>query len=219
MKQYTDLTVLLDRSGSMSSIKNVMESSLNELFIKHRQTPSTRVSLVQFDTDNPYEIVFENRPITEVPKVVISPRSGTPLIDTLCKAIDRTGERLANMNYSDRPDQVLFVIITDGQENSSKEFKKQDVQSRIRKQRDDYKWVFSFLGADEAGMNEALTWGLNRDHTVYFNAINAADLLDSWAVKSTTYTSNDTRSRGSAASLNYSTDEREKLAKVNNKGV
>lgn len=158
MAEYTDITVLLDRSGSMESIQQAMESAYGEFVLQHRAVPSSRLTLIQFDTENPQEVVCEATPIGQVPRLTIVPRGGTPLLDAFVRAIDRTGERLKAMG--DRPDQVLFVIITDGQENSSREFKRQDVFDRVTRQRDIYKWQFVYLGANQDAIGEAASFGI-----------------------------------------------------------
>lgn len=97
MADYTDITVLLDRSGSMASIKAAMESGFNEFLQQHRAVPASRLTLVQFDTDNPQEVVYLAKPITDAPSLDLTPRGSTPLLDALCRAIDATGNRLKAM--------------------------------------------------------------------------------------------------------------------------
>lgn len=170
MADFTDITVLLDRSGSMSSIKSAMESGFNEFLMQHRAAPSSRLTLVQFDTDNPQEIVYSARPITDAPSLDLTPRGGTPLLDALCRTIDTTGLRLKGMDAANRPDRVLFVIITDGQENSSHEFKREHVKERITRQSSVYKWQFVYLGANQDAFAEAASLGISRGMTANYAA-------------------------------------------------
>src|SRR3990167_926447 len=128
MAQYTDITILLDRSGSMQTIKTAMESGMKEFIQGHQTVPSTRLSLIQFDGTNSYEEVYIERPITDVPELILSPRGWTPLYDALCKTIDKTGQRLATKREADRPDKVLFLIITTCEEDASREFKRHDAR-------------------------------------------------------------------------------------------
>lgn len=172
MKQYTDITVLVDRSGSMDSIKESMESAYKEFIKAHQEVPSTRVSLIQFDGQDDQEIVYMDCPVTYADPLKIRPRGSTPLVDALAKAIDRTGQRLANKEESERPDQVLFVVITDGQENSSKSFRKSDVEKRVKTQTDSYKWRFIYLGANQDAIREASSYGISPDWAMTYNATN-----------------------------------------------
>jgi Mg-chelatase subunit ChlD len=173
VKQYTDITVILDRSGSMSDIKSAMEEAYNTFIKEHQKVKSTRVSLIQFDTTNDQEVVYQDLPVSEVPKLNLHPRGGTPLVDALAKAIDNTGLRFASMPDNQRPDQVLFVIITDGEENSSRKFTRKDVHDRITHQTNKYKWQFVFLGADQDAIKEAASYGIS--------SFNAIDFRKSWA--------------------------------------
>lgn len=170
MKQYTDITVLLDRSGSMSSIKEAMETAYNTFVAEHKSVPTTRISLIQFDDIDPQEIVYQGVPVTYAEKLTIRPRGNTPLLDAFCEAIDRTGTRLANIPESDRPDQVLFVVITDGAENASKKYQRRDVRNRVNHQRSDYKWQFIYLGANQDAIGEAQSFGIPRDWALTYNA-------------------------------------------------
>lgn len=169
MKNYTDITILLDRSGSMDSIKPAMESGFNEFIQEHKANPSTRMTLIQFDTPEP-EVVYENTPILDVPKFTLQPRGMTALFDALCKTIDRTGRRLADMKQSERPERVLFVIITDGQENASVTYRRTDVRERISRQTGVYNWQFTYLGANQDAYKEAESFGIAAGSTMNYTA-------------------------------------------------
>ena len=115
---YTDITVILDRSGSMSTIKTDMEGGLNSFFAKQRELDGLcKVSLHQFD--DKYETVFENKDIADVPEVKLEPRGMTALLDAIGKTVNSLGLRLSELNESDRPGKVVVLIITDGFENHS----------------------------------------------------------------------------------------------------
>ena len=156
---YTDITVILDRSGSMLSIQKDMEGGLNSLFEEQKKLDGVcKVSLYQFDTE--YESVFEGKDIKDVPEVKLLPRGGTALLDAIGKTINSVGLRLSSMNESERPGKVVVIIITDGQENSSVEFKKPQVFDMITLQRETYNWQFVFLGANQDAIEEAGSLGV-----------------------------------------------------------
>ena len=174
MKPYTDITVLVDRSGSMRSIKSAMESAYEEFLLQHRSVPTTRLTLIQFDrnhmVDSPIlDVVYENVPVGEAAAMTLEPRGNTPLLDAVCQSVDRTGKRFGDMPESERPDQVLFVVITDGQENASQEFKLADVRERLARQQDTYKWKFLFLGANQDMFAEAASMGVPMAAAVNFS--------------------------------------------------
>lgn len=217
MRQYTDLTILLDRSGSMSSIKNSMESAFDEFLVKHREVPTTRITLVQFDSQNSYDVQYENVPIGLAGRLNLQPRGMTPLLDAFCTTIDATGKRLANMSESERPDQVLFVVITDGQENASREFKRYDVKNRVTKQSNDYHWQFVYLGANQDTIAEAQSFGIKHDWALNYAATAAGSggALRSLTSNSFKYAASAGNDRGDAAILDFSDDQRNDANGVN----
>lgn len=213
MRNYTDITVILDRSGSMQVIKDAMENGLRELVGQHRKNKSTRFSLIQFDGQNPYDVKYLATPIREVGDIRLEPRGWTPLYDCLGRAIDEQGARFARMAESERPSNVLFMIITDGQENYSRNFNQRDIKQRIETQRDIYKWDFTFLGTNQDAITEARKMGIDYNRAINFgyNAIDTQNVMNMMATKSADYAT--ARSRGLsddavAATLNWVANER-----------
>lgn len=155
----TDITVVMDRSGSMSSCKADAEGGLNSFIEAQKAHPGEAIfSLVQFDTD--YEFVHKGVPIKSVPHCVLQPRGWTALLDAVGRAIVETGDRLERMNDDERPGLVVFVIITDGKENSSKEFTLEKIKEMIQHQQNTYKWQFTFLGANQDAFEAAGQMGI-----------------------------------------------------------
>lgn len=153
MKNYTDLNIILDRSGSMSKIASDMVGGIKTFLDKEKQTgDETKVSLYQFD--DKYETVFVDKDIKEDFEISLTPRGSTALNDALGRTIVSVGEKLEKMQESDRPNRVLFVVITDGFENASKEFSCKSVAEKVKHQREKYSWDFVFLGAGESAVLE-----------------------------------------------------------------
>lgn len=201
MREFTDVTLLLDRSGSMRSIKESMESALQEFVSGHQQVPSTRFTLVRFDSQNDQDVVYQNAPISSVEAVKISPRGDTPLLDAFCKTIDNTGARLARMSESTRPDQVLFIVVTDGEENCSRTYRRQDVRDRVTRQANDYRWQFVYLGANQDAFHEASTFGIAPQWSLHYAASAAGTSGASAGLLSNTmnYVQNDSLMRSRSA--------------------
>jgi Mg-chelatase subunit ChlD len=138
----TLIAVVMDRSGSMEAIRNEMETAFAE-FIggQRRASGACAVSLYQFDDS--FEAVYEGVPLAAVPSLKLDPRGSTALHDAIARAI--TTVRKAD------PDHVVMVIITDGEENASREYKGAEGARKIgqmimrRKLADG--WEFVFLGA------------------------------------------------------------------------
>ena len=150
----SDITLVIDRSGSMEDIRSDAEGGVNA-FIREQaqQEGEAFLTLVQFDDE--YDFVHRGIPIKEAPPYTLVPRGNTALLDAVGRAINETGERLAKMAEQDRPALVIFVIVTDGEENASKEFSKARVKAMIDRQQTTYSWHFTFLGANQDAFAEA----------------------------------------------------------------
>lgn len=158
-KDLVDITLVVDRSGSMESIREDAQGGINAFIRDQSESDGEAlVTLVQFDTQ--YEFVHRGVPVQDVPEFKLVPRGGTALLDAVGRAINETGNRLDKMAESDRPGLVIFVVMTDGQENSSCEFKLADIRKMIQHQQDAYSWQFTFLGADQDAFAEAQAMGM-----------------------------------------------------------
>lgn len=164
-QNYTHITFLLDRSGSMDEIRDDAIGGFNSL-LKDQQGESGRCTftLVQFDAQDPAEIVHDTVPIQEVPELTAKtfrPRGATPLLDAMGHLITHTGERLAALPESERPGRVIFAVLTDGLENASRLHTRRQVFDMVKHQRDVYQWQFMFLGADQDAIAEARELGIS----------------------------------------------------------
>jgi hypothetical protein len=156
----TDITLVVDRSGSMSIVRDDAEGGVNTFIAEQAKQPGEALlTLVQFDTE--YEFLHKGVPISQVPHYQLHPRGMTALLDAIGRAINETGERLAAMNEQERPGLVIFVVMTDGLENSSKEFTKPQLKSMIERQQNEYNWQFTFLGANQDAFAEASSIGIH----------------------------------------------------------
>ncbi len=155
----TDITLVVDRSGSMHEIRQDAEGGVNAFIENQAKEPGEALlTLVQFDTE--YEFLHKGVPIKNVPDYKLVPRGATALLDAVGRAINETGERLSKMKEQDRPGLVIFVIMTDGHENSSVEFTKPQLKKMIQEQQGKYNWHFNFLGADQDAFAEASNMGI-----------------------------------------------------------
>lgn len=155
----TDITLVVDRSGSMDSMKGDAEGGINAFIKEQKEAAGDALfTLVQFDTE--YEFLYSGTPIKDVRAYVLVPRGRTALLDALGRAVNETGSRLEKMAEADRPGLVVFVIVTDGQENSSKEFKLAQIKEMIERQQSVYKWKFIFLGTNQDAFAEAGGMGI-----------------------------------------------------------
>ena len=168
-KDLADITLVVDRSGSMHACQSDAEGGINQ-FVKDQKAGGGEAlfTLVQFDTE--YDFIHKGVPIAQVGEYRLVPRGQTALLDAVGRAIVETGERLDKMDEANRPGCVVFVIVTDGHENSSKEFQVDKIREMITRQQDDYQWQFTFLGADAQAFDEAMRMGVRAAGVAVYDA-------------------------------------------------
>lgn len=156
--QLCELAVVLDRSGSMQSIKSDMEGGFARFMEEQRKLDlPCVVSLYQFDSE--FEVVYEERPLDKA-SLELVPRGSTALLDAMGRSITLIGERLKRKPEHERPGKVVVLVITDGQENASREWKRDQVKAAVEHQREKYDWQFAFLGANIDAFAEAQSLGV-----------------------------------------------------------
>lgn len=172
-KDLTDITVVVDRSGSMRSCQSDAEGGINAFLDSQKRLPGRATfTMVQFDHE--YEFVHRAIPLPDVPPFKLVPRGYTALLDAVGRAVVETGERLSKTPEADRPGLVAFLIITDGEENASREYKKDKIKEMIKTQQDTYKWQFTFLGANQDAFHEAASMGIKTAGALNFIAARSA---------------------------------------------
>ena len=150
------IAIILDRSGSMQSVRESTIAGFNEFIRAQRALPGeVIVKLIQFDDQ--YEIAFD-KPLADVPELtqdLFVPRGMTALFDAQGRTIVALGEELAALPESERPAKVIVMTLTDGLENASKQYGVTQIADLIRHQTDVYKWDFIFLGANQDAIQTA----------------------------------------------------------------
>jgi uncharacterized protein YegL len=166
----TDITVILDKSGSMEARRTDAIGGFNALVDDQKGQPGVAtLSLVQFDTT--CEVSFTEKAPIDVPALTTEtyrPSGGTALLDAMGKTIDATGQRLAAMPPESRPGKVIVVVITDGEENSSREYTYRRVNEMICHQRDVYKWEFMFVGTNQDAIASAAMIGIDAKNALTY---------------------------------------------------
>lgn len=165
------IVLILDRSGSMQSVRESTVSGFNDFIRAQRQTPGeVVVTLVQFD--NLIEEVF-TLPLKDVPELNQNnfvPRGGTALLDAQGMTIVGIGKELAELPEAERPSRVIFVTLTDGEENSSKQYTMAKIAALIKQQRDVYGWDFVFLGANQDAISTAAAMNIPAGSALTYRA-------------------------------------------------
>lgn len=154
-KDLTYIALVCDRSGSMSAIQSDAEGAVRNFVKEQKDHPGEAIlRLVDFDApgnfpivtgDDWYRTVYHGN-IQSAPEYELKPRGNTALLDAVGRCITEVGEELAAMSEDDRPEHVVFVVQTDGQENSSRDWKIDALKAKIEEQTTKWKWQFVFLG-------------------------------------------------------------------------
>ena len=167
---YSDITVVLDRSGSMACLVDEVIGAFNTFVDEQQQVAGqASFSLVQFD--DRYEVYLDAVDLAKVGRLdrtTYVPRGMTALYDAVGRAIVATGTRLAALDEAERPGKVVFLIQTDGEENASHEYDAATLQAMIRHQQDKYAWEFVFLGANIDAGSVAEEIGIARDKALQY---------------------------------------------------
>lgn len=165
--EKVEIIAILDRSGSMGGLVDDVIGGYNSLIEDQKKVVGEcLVTLTIFDHE--YEIVYSGTPIQNVPKLtkeVYNARGGTALFDAVGRTINEVGERYSNMPEEERPDKVVVLINTDGQENQSTEFTQQDIAEMIERQSTEYSWEFIYAGANPATTDQARSIGFSANRT------------------------------------------------------
>ena len=168
---YTHLILILDASGSMSSIQDDIKGSFNEFLRKQRAEPGKTVfDLFQFNDEIKRPVKSTDLATFHDDLMSKYDCSGcTALNDAVCTAIDTVGHEFAERPEDERPEHVLCVIITDGLENASREHTSKDVKERIEHQKTVYNWQFEFLAADQDAFAAGESLGIDHDSCMEFS--------------------------------------------------
>ena len=158
----TEIVFILDESGSMWHLADDTIGGFNSYVEEQRKQPGEALlTTVAFNTN--YRVLHNHVNIKDVKPLTnkdYEPCGGTALFDAVGNTINSVGNRLANTPESERPSKVIVVITTDGQENSSHEYNREQIQQMVKHQQEKYSWEFVFIGAGIDGYAEAERIGI-----------------------------------------------------------
>lgn len=163
-----EIVMVLDRSGSMGTCQDTIIEEFNK-FVKDQAAQPGRafVTLAQFDDE--YELLFDRQDVSGVPyldRTKYVPRGMTGLFDAIGRTINVVAARISTSPPKRQPRKVVFVILTDGHENASKEYKSEAVKEMIEHCRKEHDWEFVFLGADESQIGAGVSLGVSADNVL-----------------------------------------------------
>ena len=169
--EKVEVVFIMDRSGSMGGLEADTIGGFNAMLAKQKEESSNIIwSTVLFDHIS--EVVHDRVPVDKVKELdedTYYVRGSTALLDAVGGAIHHIGNVHKYAREEDRPAKTLFVITTDGMENSSVIFDYRRVKRMIERQQKKYGWEFIFLGANMDAVSVAGRIGIAPERSARFH--------------------------------------------------
>ncbi len=171
-KGLTELVFILDKSGSMSGLEADTIGGYNSMLSKQQAMEGEcRITTVLFDNDS--RLLHDRIDLKAVSAMTdkeYAVGGSTALLDAIGRTIRKIGNVQKHTAEGFRAEKVLFVIITDGEENASREYSADRIREMIRRQKEEYGWEFIFLGANIDAVQTAGRFGIAPDRTADYLA-------------------------------------------------
>lgn len=168
----TELVMILDRSGSMCGLEADTIGGFNSMIEKQKKEDGdVFVSTILFDDQ--VDVVHDRVDISKIEPMTDKQyyvRGCTALLDAVGEAIRHIGNIHKYAREEDIPEKTIFVITTDGMENSSRRYTYDDVRRMIERQKEKYNWEFIFLGANIDAVDEAARFGISASRAATYEA-------------------------------------------------
>ena len=164
-KNLTEVVFILDRSGSMSGLESDTIGGFNSMITKQKKEEGEAyITTVLFD--DKIETLHDRIEIGRVEPMNDSQyftRGCTALLDAIGKTVNHISDIHKYAREEDRPEKTIFIITTDGLENSSREFTYDKIKKLLTKKQEKDGWEFLFLGANIDAIEVAGKMGISRD--------------------------------------------------------
>lgn len=169
-KGLTEVIFILDRSGSMSGLEADTIGGFNSMIAKQKKEDGEAyISTILFDDQT--EVLYDRVPVSKVEPMNDKQyyvRGCTALLDALGGAIHHIGNVHKYAREEDRPEKTLFIITTDGMENSSRQYSYDKVKKMVERQKKKYGWEFLFLGANIDAIEVAGRFGIAANRAINY---------------------------------------------------
>ncbi len=179
-KGLTEVVFILDRSGSMGGLEADTIGGFNSMIQKQRKEEGEAIiSTVLFDDQ--MEVIYDRAPVDKIQPMTDQQyyvRGCTALLDAIGGAIHHIAKVHKHANEEDRPEKTLFIITTDGMENSSRKYDYKKVKKMVEKARDKHGWEFLFLGANIDAISEAGKFGISAERAINYECDSAGTALN-----------------------------------------
>ena len=161
----TEIIFIIDESGSMSHLTHDTIGGFNG-FIASQKAIEGKATLTTVLFDTSWRTLHDGIDIHEVKEMTTTDYiagGGTAMLDAIGETINRVQDRHDELG-AEKPENVLFVITTDGEENSSRKFTKNQIEKMIKHQTNGHGWKFMFLGANMDAVKEATSIGIDSNY-------------------------------------------------------
>lgn len=161
--KHLKIVFIIDESGSMQGSNSDVIGGFNGFIEKQKAENTGKITVSLYKFNNLVTRVISNKPAAKVRTLTnedYSPSGFTALYDAIGQAIHETDKNLSGLPEKERPDKVMVVIITDGQENASKEFSATAIKSAISTHEELLHWSFIFLGSGLSDFKDAEAMGI-----------------------------------------------------------
>jgi uncharacterized protein YegL len=219
-KDFTKIIIVLDKSGSMQKTALETVQALNN-FLDEQKKLLGEVSLTFYEFNEHTKKVFSGK-LDDCPNLYYlnkdsslqtyqavplpffkvsheyKPVGMTAYLDAFGKVITKVGKELSDLFEDERPNKIIFIVLTDGEDNASHYYKKDKITEMIKHQTDIYNWQFIFLGANFDAVKEGQSLGLNFTRSVNYNQNNIGATIKLVSSKVATY-----RDTGISSYLDY----------------
>lgn len=177
-KEYTHISIIIDRSGSMATMAKEVVSGFNSLLNKQLKVKGeATMTVVQFDHE--YQVLNDFIKINNVKELdnnTYTPRGNTALLDAMGKTIEDVRTKINELEDNEKPSKAIFVFITDGEENCSKQYSRERVFEMIEDLKSESKeenaidWDFVFIGANQDAISAGSSLGISRGASLTYDS-------------------------------------------------
>ena len=179
-KGLTEIVFILDRSGSMSGLENDTIGGFNSMISKQKdEEGEALISTVLFDNET--EVIHDRLPLDKIAPLTGKEyyvRGSTALLDAIGEAIHHISSIHKYAREEDVPEKTLFILTTDGMENSSRKYSYDKVKKMVEKKKEKNHWEFIFLGANIDAVSVANKFGVDRSRAVTYECDGAGTALN-----------------------------------------
>ena len=176
IKEFLNIRLVLDRSGSMASCREITIDSINSFLEDQKKNNISGVLTVSLFDNRSIDIPIKHSPVTKLEKLnydFLQPRGSTPLLDAIGLAVNELDNECLQEN-----EKKVLVIVTDGMENASREYDSKAIKSLIE-EKTEKGWLIIYLGADHDAILQSRRFGFQYEKSLHYAKEDSIDAFKS----------------------------------------